>query len=52
MHFNAYFIAILTRRYLQHCMQHKAMVFKLLMWWIWGFLLCRGDTLHWKGWNL
>jgi len=36
----------------QHCAQRKALVYKLLRGRFWGFSPCRGDTLHWCGWNL
>ena len=38
--------------YRQHSAKRKAPVFKLLRSRFWGFLLCRGDTLHRLGWNL
>jgi len=38
--------------YQQHCTQRKAPVFKLLRGRFWCLSPCRGDTLHWWGWNL
>jgi len=38
--------------YRQHCAQRKAPVYQLLRGRFWGFSSCRGDTLHWWGWNL
>jgi len=37
--------------YRQHCAQRKAPVYQLLRGRFWGFSSCRGDTLHWWGWN-
>jgi len=38
--------------YRQHCAKCNAPVFKLLRGRFWGLSPCRGDTLHWWGWNL
>jgi len=45
-------LALPNHYYWQHCMQRKAMVFKLLRGRFWSFSPHRGDKLHRWGWHL